>query len=68
MDGNNGEKISAFVKMNNVKGKLEFFQENPDKPRLITGQTEGQNCKQLPDKISPKQENSNKSFKKLKVA
>jgi hypothetical protein len=30
---NNGKQFSVFVKMNQKQGKLEFYAENPDKPR-----------------------------------
>jgi hypothetical protein len=46
MNGDNGEKFSSYVKMNNAKGKLEFYNENPDRPRHISRFAEGQNHRQ----------------------
>jgi hypothetical protein len=31
MNGENGEKFSSYVKMNKKDGKLEYYNENPDK-------------------------------------
>jgi hypothetical protein len=39
MNGIDGEKFSSYVKMDKEIGKLDFYRENPDKPRQITNQT-----------------------------
>ena len=61
MNGDNGEKFSAFVRMNNVKGQLDFYNENPDRMRHIFRFTEGQNQRQQHDQHQ-------KSSNKLKIA
>jgi len=61
MDGNNGEKFSSYIKMNTVKGKLDFYNENPDRPRHISRFAEGQN-------FSNRQDKQQKSANKLKIA
>ena len=61
MNGDNGEKFSSYVRMNNVKGQLDFYNENPDRMRHISRFTEGQN-------FSNKQDKHQKSANKLKIA
>jgi hypothetical protein len=61
MNGDNGEKFSSYVIMNNAKGKLEFYNENPDRPRHISRFAEGQNHRQ-------QHENNQKSANRLKIA
>jgi hypothetical protein len=61
MNGDNGEKFSSHVRMNNAKGKLDFYPENPDRPRHISRFAEGQNNRQQQGK-------NQKSANKLKIA
>jgi len=61
MNGDNGEKFSSYVRMNNVKGQLDFYSENPDRLRHISRFAEGQNHKQQHDQHQ-------KSSNKLKIA
>jgi hypothetical protein len=61
MDGKNGEKFSSYVRMNNVKGQLDFYNENPDRSRHISRFAEGQNNRQHQDK-------NQKATNKLKIA
>ena len=68
MNGENGEKFSSFVKMNTVKGKLDFYNQNPDQPRLISRFSEGQNSRQKPEMFSNRQDKNQKSTNKLKIA
>jgi hypothetical protein len=46
LNGENGEKFSSHVRMNHAKGKLEFFNENPDRQRHIPRFAKGQNHRQ----------------------
>jgi hypothetical protein len=61
MNGDNGEQFSAFVKMNTQKGKLDFYNQNPDNPYQIPRFAEGQNHRQ-------QHENNQKSANRLKIA
>jgi hypothetical protein len=59
MTGDDGQKFSGFAKMNEKKGKLEIFSENPDKPGQVARQSEGR------QHVAQKQD---KSANKLKIA
>jgi hypothetical protein len=61
MNGDNGEKFSSYVKMNTVKGQLDFYNDNPDRPRHNSRFAEGQNHRHQQDKHQ-------KSGNKLKIA
>jgi hypothetical protein len=40
MTGFSGDKFSSWVKVNDRMGKLDYYTENPDKPRQVAGQSE----------------------------
>ena len=61
MTGNEGQNFSGYAKINTQKGKLEIFNENPDKPGQTVRQPERK-------QLSQKNEKSQKSANKLKVS
>jgi len=61
MTGDEGQKFSGYAKINAQKGKLEIFNENPDKPGQTVRQPERK-------QLSQKNEKTQKSANKLKVS
>jgi hypothetical protein len=59
MNENNGEKFSSFVKVNKEQGKLEFYNENPDRTWQNINQTAAYNKPQT-DTADQKRANSKK--------
>jgi hypothetical protein len=72
MTGFNGQQFSSWVKMNEKMGKLDYYNENPDRPRQSAGQSESaaaarQDGNRQPDKEAQKQERSQKTGKRPKM-
>ena len=68
MKGFNGQEFSSFVKVNEKQGILEYYNENPDKPRQSAGQSEKSTAvntetPKKPDKEAIKPEKTEKPAK-----
>ena len=68
MTGVNGQKFSSWVKVNDRMGQLDFYPENPDKPRQIVSQSESvpanrQDSKQQPDREAKRQKKEKETQK-----
>ena len=60
MTGFKGQKFSSWVKVNENQGKLDYYSENPDKPRQNTGQAENATA------VTARQENKESEEKTVK--
>jgi hypothetical protein len=69
MKGFEGKEFSSWVRVNQNQGKLDFFTENPDKPRhsASTAQTNQQESSRQSEKRAQKEEKPKKKSSKITV-
>jgi hypothetical protein len=63
MTGMNGQKFDSWLKVNDRMGKLDYYNENPDRPRQNASQTAAKQSENGAVKESRKQEKPEKSRK-----
>ena len=67
MTGYNGQKFDSWLKVNEKQGKLDYYPENPDKPRLSAQLSPNQTAQRKIDKEPIKQSNAQKPVARRKM-